>query len=167
MWETLIPAIVGGTLTGAATIIGQRLQADRERRHRLDEARIEFQRRTLLEVQDALEILLASSSELEFSFRQGTPPDASTRRTLVMKASRAWVLAQRVEDPIIRDNIRTATTAATDLATIDVSGKAFPLFAATSAGFHRANGRIGELIRGDLPALPARGPRWWSRLRLR
>ncbi len=155
----------GGLLTGAATIVAQQRQDDRKRRYRLDEARIEFQRRTLLDVQDARENLLGSSSDIACSFRSGVPPDETTRRADVSKTSRAWVLAQRIEDPIVRDSIKAATGAATELATIDVSRKAFPLFAETSAAFHRANNRISELIRGDLPALPAGEHRRWWRFR--
>lgn len=162
VWETLVPVLAGGTLTGLATIVAQRLQADRDRYHRIEDTHVDFQRKALLELQDALESLMVAGTGFNLDVQRGEVPDHGAGLALAGVAERVWVRAERVEDPIVRENAKTAATTATVLAASLDPPAIRDSYTATSRAFREANEQVGRIIRGQVSILPLNEPRrWW------
>ena len=153
-----------GAFTLLATIIAQRVQAERERRHRQEDTRIEFQRQALLELQDELEALLASSLDILICIQDKNPVTAESRRSHVKVASRVWVLAARVDDLSVCNAAKSAAGLANPLADADNPEAAFAAFAGISRQFHQANDRIEQIIRGGLVVKQVPPGQWWRQI---
>ena len=161
-WNMILP-IITAALTFFATVHAQRVQAERERRHHLDDLRLEFQRKALLELQDGIEAVVVTAHTVLSYHERGEPVPPESGNAHLIAGSRIWNLRERVEDHMVRERAQEAIGFGSVLVSAKTYNDAFAMFARINDSCQKTNERIGELFRGAL--VPPLAPRqsWFHR----
>jgi hypothetical protein len=129
---------------------------EESRRDRLLERRADFQRQTLLDLQEAMMRLMRSSAEINHQDVVAFRKTGKWGRQLVgdelsenhrLANASVTTLSVRVRDQSVRDLVRDLQSGSTAMVLCDSEQESTRHLRTSSDAFNNLNGRIGELLR--------------------